>query len=74
MGWPTLLDNFRRYARSHSQSMKSLRSLFFSSFSGRGIGKLIYENEGVRDLPTGETPLQEDAQFAGIDRGTVVED
>ena len=46
----------------------------FQQFSGGGIGKLIYENEGVRDLPTGETPLQKDAQFAGIDRGTVVED
>jgi hypothetical protein len=32
MGWPTLLCHFKRYARSHSQSMKSLRSLLFNSF------------------------------------------
>jgi hypothetical protein len=32
MGWPTLLGNFKRYARSHSQSMKLLRSLLFRSF------------------------------------------
>ena len=73
MGWPTLLGNFKRYAVP--LPIDEVAAEFaFSQLSDGGIGKLIYENEGVRHLPTGETPLQEEAQFAGIDRRTVFED